>query len=162
MNKVNTPSIQGGQEKGLKIAVFAGSFDPFTIGHKNIVDRALKSIADEVIIAIGINNEKKYMFPLEERLQAIQKVYEKEPRVRVETYEGLTTDYAKRVGGSFLLRGVRSVKDYEFERDMAEMNYHLTGIETVLLFTDAKYSYVSSSIVRELISYHQDVKDFLP
>ena len=145
-----------------KIAVFAGSFDPFTIGHKNIVDRALESVADEVIIAIGINYEKKYMFSLEERLESIRKTYQGEPRVRVETYEGLTTDFAKRVGASFLLRGVRSVKDYEFERDMAEVNHRLTGIETVLLFTDAKYSCVSSSIVRELISYHQDVKEFLP
>ncbi|MBO7593212.1 MAG: pantetheine-phosphate adenylyltransferase [Bacteroidaceae bacterium] len=145
-----------------KIAIFAGSFDPFTIGHKNIVDRALESVADEVIIAIGINYEKKYMFSIEERLEAIRKTYQEEPRVRVETYEGLTTDFAKRVGASFLLRGVRSVKDYEFERNMAEVNHRLTGIETVLLFTDAKYSCVSSSIVRELISYHQDVKDFLP
>lgn len=162
MDKINAPSSQRGQREGLKIALFAGSFDPFTIGHKNIVDRALKSVADEVIIAIGINYEKKYMFSLEERLQAIQKAYENESRVRVETYEGMTTDFAKRVGASFLLRGVRSVKDYEFERDMAEVNHRLTGIETVLLFTDAQYSCVSSSIVRELISYHKDVKDFLP
>jgi pantetheine-phosphate adenylyltransferase len=119
-------------------------------------------VADEVIVAIGINHEKKYMFSLEERLQAIQKAFQSEPRVHVESYEGLTTDYAKRVGASFLLRGVRSVKDYEFERDMAEVNHRLTGIETVLLFTDAQYSCVSSSIVRELITYHQDVKDFLP
>ena len=145
-----------------KIALFAGSFDPFTIGHQNIVDRAIESVADEVIVAIGINYEKKYMFSLEERLKAIQDLYQNEPRVRVETYEGLTTDFAKRVGASFLLRGVRSVKDFEFERDMAEVNHRLTGIETVLLFTDAKYSCVSSSIVRELITYHQDVKDFLP
>lgn len=162
MNKVNTPSIQGGQGEGLKIALFAGSFDPFTIGHKNIVDRALQSVADEVIVAIGINYEKKYMFSLEERLQAIREVYKDQPRVRVETYEGLTTDFAKRVGASFLLRGVRSVKDYEFERDMAEVNRRLTGIETVLLFTDSEYACVSSSIVRELLSYHQDVKDLLP
>lgn len=145
-----------------KIAVFAGSFDPFTIGHKNIVDRALKSVADEVIIAIGINYEKKYMFPLDERLQAISKVYQNEPRVHVEAYEGMTTDFVKRVGGSFLLRGVRSVKDFEFERDMAEVNQRLTGIETVLLFTDPSLSCVSSSIVRELITYHQNVKEFLP
>lgn len=145
-----------------KIAVFAGSFDPFTIGHKNIVDRALRSVADEVIIAIGINYEKKYMFPLDERLQAIRKVYQNEPRVHVEAYEGMTTDFVKRVGGSFLLRGVRSVKDFEFERDMAEVNQRLTGIETVLLFTDPSLSCVSSSIVRELITYHQNVKEFLP
>ena len=145
-----------------KKRIFPGSFDPFTIGHKNIVDRALESVADEVIVAIGINYEKKYMFSLEERLQAIREVYKDEPRVRVESYEGLTTDFAKRVGGHFLLKGVRSVKDYEYERDMAEVNRRLTGIETVLLFTDAQYSSVSSSIVRELISYHHDVKDYLP
>ena len=145
-----------------KIALFAGSFDPFTIGHKDIVDRALQSVADEVIVAIGINREKKYMFSLDERLHAIRRVYQDNPRVRVEAYEGLTTDFAKRVGASFLLRGVRSVKDYEFERDMAEMNLRLTGIETVLLLTDARYSCISSSIVRELISYHKDVKELLP
>ena len=145
-----------------KLAIFAGSFDPFTMGHKNIVDRALESVADEVVIAIGINCEKKYMFTLEERLRAIRKVYQDEPRVRVETYEGLTTDFAKKIGANFLLRGVRSVKDYEFERDMAEVNQRLAGIETVLLFTAPEYSCVSSSIVRELISYHQNVKDFLP
>ena len=142
--------------------MFAGSFDPFTKGHKDIVDRALNGLADSVIIAIGINQDKHYMFSLGERLDAIRRIYRNYPRVCVEAYEGLTTDFAKRVGGSFLLRGVRSVKDYEFERDMAEVNHRLTGIETVLLFTDAKYSCVSSSIVRELISYHKDVKDFLP
>ena len=145
-----------------KIGVFAGSFDPFTIGHKDIVDRALESVADEVIVAIGINYEKKYMFSLEERLQAIQKVYENEPRVRVESYEGLTTDFAKSVGASFLLRGVRSIKDFEFERDMAEINKRLTGIETILLFTYPELACVSSSVVRELITYNKNVKDLLP
>lgn len=145
-----------------KIGVFAGSFDPFTIGHKDIVDRALESVADEVIVAIGINYEKKYTFSLEERLQAIQKVYENEPRVHVESYEGLTTDFAKRVGASFLLRGVRSIKDFEFERDMAEINKRLTGIETILLFTDPELACVSSSVVRELITYNKNVKDLLP
>lgn len=145
-----------------KKALFAGSFDPFTKGHKNIVDRALRSVADEVVIAIGINYEKRCMFPLEERVEAIQRLYQEEPRVRVETYEGLTADYAKRVGADFLLRGVRSVKDFEFERDMAEVNKRLTGIETVLLLTEAELSCVSSSMVRELLTYHQNVKDFLP
>ncbi|NLV53839.1 MAG: pantetheine-phosphate adenylyltransferase [Bacteroidales bacterium] len=145
-----------------RTAIFAGSFDPFTIGHKNIVDRTLESVADEVIIAIGINYEKKCMFSLHERIEAIRKVYANNPRVRIDAYEGLTTDFAKRVGASFLVRGVRSVKDFEFELDIAEVNKRLTGIETVLLFTDAQYSCVSSSIVRELLSYHQDVKEFLP
>ena len=145
-----------------RIALFAGSFDPFTIGHKNIVDRALESVADEVVVAIGVNYEKKYMFSLDERLEAIRKVYEHEPRVRVEAYEGLTTDFAKRVGASFILRGVRSVKDFEFERDMAEVNRRLAGVETVLLFTDPQYACVSSSVVRELLSYNKNVTEFLP
>lgn len=145
-----------------RVALFAGSFDPFTKGHQNIVARALASVADEVVIAIGINYEKKYMFTLEERMAAIRKVYQGNDRVRVEAYEGLTTDYAQQVGASFLLRGVRSVKDFEFERDMAEVNRRLTGIETVLLFTDPALACVSSSIVRELTAYHQDVTPFLP
>ncbi len=145
-----------------KIALFAGSFDPFTIGHKDIVDRALQSVADEVIVAIGTNIEKHYMFSTDERMEAIRRVYQDNPRVRVEAYEGLTTDFAKRVGASFLLRGVRSVKDFEFERDIAEVNRHLTGIETVLLFAAPSLASVSSSVVRELISYHKNTKEFLP
>lgn len=145
-----------------KVALFAGSFDPFTKGHKNIVDRALQSIADKVIVAIGVNYQKKYMFTLEERIETIRKIYENEPRIIVDSYEGLTTDYVKAVGADFLLRGVRSIKDFEFERDIAEVNRRLTGIETVLLFTDAELACVSSSVVRELISYNKDVKEFLP
>lgn len=145
-----------------KKAIFAGSFDPFTIGHKNIVDRALQSVADEVVIAIGINNEKKCMFSLKERQQAIRQVYLDEPRVSVKAYEGLTTDFAQRIGADYLLRGVRSVKDFEYERDMAEVNHRLTGIETVLLFTAPELACISSSTVRELISYHQNVKNYLP
>lgn len=145
-----------------KVALFAGSFDPFTKGHKNIVDRSLQSIADKVIVAIGVNYKKKYMFTLEERIETIRKIYENEPRIIVDSYEGLTTDYAKAVGADFLLRGVRSIKDFEFERDIAEVNRRLTGIETVLLFTDAELACVSSSVVRELISYNKDVKEFLP
>lgn len=145
-----------------KIAVFAGSFDPFTKGHKDIVDRALASVADEVMIAIGVNFNKKYMLSLDERIDAIKKVYADEPRVRVEAYEGLTTDFAEKIGAAFLLRGVRSVKDFEYERDIAEVNRRLTGIETVLLFTSPEYACVSSSVVRELISYNKDVKDMLP
>lgn len=145
-----------------KTAIFAGSFDPFTKGHQNIVDRALQSVASKVIIAIGVNHEKKYMFPLEERLQAIQELYKDNPRVRVESYEGLTTDFAKEQHADFLLRGVRSVKDFEYERDIADINKHLTGIETILLFTDSQYSSISSSIVRELYAYKKNIEDFLP
>lgn len=145
-----------------KKAIFAGSFDPFTKGHKDIIDRALKSVADEVVVAIGVNCNKKYMFSLEDRLNAIKEVYKNEPRVRVETYDGMTTDYAKSIDASFLLRGVRSVKDFEYERDIAEVNRRLTGIETVLLFSDPQLACVSSSVVRELLTYNKDVKEFLP
>ena len=145
-----------------RIALFAGSFDPFTKGHKNIVDRALASLADEVVIGIGVNAQKQGWQPLEERIKAIRAIYAEQPRVKVEAYEGLTTDFARSIGATFLLRGVRSMKDFEFERDMAEVNHRLTGIETVLLFTDPSLACISSSIVRELSSYHQDVTEFLP
>ncbi|MDE5740486.1 MAG: pantetheine-phosphate adenylyltransferase [Bacteroidaceae bacterium] len=145
-----------------KKALFAGSFDPFTKGHQNIVDRALQSVADEVVIAIGINHDKRSTFSCEERLQAIRKLYKENPHVQVEAYEGLTTDYAQSIGADFLLRGVRSVKDFEFERDMAEVNKRLTGIETILLLCDPEYACISSSVVRELMSYNTDVTEFLP
>lgn len=145
-----------------KKALFAGSFDPFTKGHQNIVDRALRSVADEVVIAIGINHDKRSTCSCEERLQAIRQLYKDNPHVQVEAYEGLTTDYAQRIGVDFLLRGVRSVKDFEFERDMAEVNKRITGIETVLLFTEPEYACISSSVVRELMSYNTDVTEFLP
>lgn len=145
-----------------KKALFAGSFDPFTKGHQNIVDRALQSVADEVVIAIGINHDKHSTFSCEERLQAIRKLYKDNPNVQVDTYEGLTTDYAQRIGADFLLRGVRSVKDFEFERDIAEVNKRLTGIETVLLFTAPEYACISSSVVRELMFHNTNVNDFLP
>ena len=145
-----------------KKALFTGSFDPFTKGHQNIVDRALQSVADEVVIAIGINHDKHSTFSCEERLQAIRKLYKDNPNVQVDTYEGLTTDYAQRIGADFLLRGVRSVKDFEFERDIAEVNKRLTGIETVLLFTAPEYACISSSVVRELMSHNTNVNDFLP
>lgn len=145
-----------------KTAIFAGSFDPFTIGHKNIVDRALQSVVDNVIIAIGVNQEKKHLFTLEQRLHTIQAIYRDNPHVRVESYEGLTTDYARQTGADFLLRGVRNVKDFEYEKEIADINRRLTGIETILLFTAPQHSSISSSVVRELHSYNKDIQEFLP
>lgn len=144
-----------------RIALFAGSFDPFTKGHKSIVDRALGSVADKVIVAIGVNYNKKYMFSLDERLEAIKNTFGNEPRVSVTSYDGLTTDYAKKVGAAFLLRGVRSTKDFEFERDIAEVNRRLTGIETILLYTEPELAHISSSIVRELLTYGKDVSEYM-
>ena len=141
--------------------LFPGSFDPFTLGHKSIVDRTLQ-FAEEVMIAIGVNAGKKSMFSLEERMAQIQKVYADEPRVKVASYEGLTTDFAESIGATAMVRGVRTAQDFEFERMLADVNRKLSGIETILLITEPQYSAISSSVVRELLSYGKDVKDFLP
>jgi pantetheine-phosphate adenylyltransferase len=125
------------------------------------VDRTLQ-FAEEVVIAIGVNAGKKSMFSLEERMAQIQKVYADEPRVKVASYEGLTTDFAESIGATAMVRGVRTAQDFEFERMLADVNRKLTGIETILLITEPQYSAISSSVVRELLSYGKDVKDFLP
>lgn len=144
-----------------KIAIFPGSFDPFTIGHASIVRRGIPMF-DEIVIGIGVNENKRTLFTLEERLNDIRKLYADEPSVKVETYDDLTVDFATRMNASYILRGLRSVKDFEYERDIASMNQRLTGIETVLMFTEPEYTSISSSVVRELISYDKDVSAFLP
>lgn len=145
-----------------RIALFPGSFDPFTKGHKNIVERTLQSVADTVIIAIGNNCEKKCMQTVEERLESIQRVFKGNEKVRVVAYEGLTIDFAKSVNADFIVRGVRSIKDFEYEREIADVNRKLSGIETILLYTEPEYASISSSLVRELKSYGKDVSQFLP
>lgn len=145
-----------------RIALFPGSFDPFTKGHKNIVERTLQSVADIVIIAIGNNCEKKCMQTVEERVESIQRVFKGNDKVRVVAYEGLTIDFAKSINADFIVRGVRSIKDFEYEREIAEVNRKLSGIETILLYTEPEYASISSSIVRELMSYGKDVSQFLP
>ena len=144
-----------------KVAIFPGSFDPFTIGHASIVERGLP-LFDEIVIGVGLNESKRALYAPAERVAAISRLYADEPRVRVESYDDLTIDFAQRVGAKFILRGLRSVKDFEYERDIANMNHRLSGIETVLLFTEPHYSSVSSSVVRELIAFGKDVSDFLP
>ena len=140
--------------------LFPGSFDPFTVGHKDIVDRAL-AMGAEVVIAIGVHPEKKGMFSIEERKAQIERIYHDEPRVTVCSYEGLTTDFAREVGATALLRSIRNVKDMEYERDMADVNRQLSGIDTVLLFASPEHAAVSSSIVRELLHYGKDVSKYL-
>lgn len=142
-------------------ALFPGSFDPFTIGHANIVERGL-DMFDEVVIGIGVNESKRAVLETEQRLQTIRTLYKNNARVRVEAYTDLTIDLARRVGAKHILRGLRSVRDFEYERDIAAMNKRLAGIDTVLLFTEPEYQSVSSSVVRELIRYGKDVSDFLP
>lgn len=145
----------------MKTALFPGSFDPFTIGHHDIVVRGLQFF-DEIVVAIGRNAHKPGHSSPEERLQAIQQVYADHPRVRVYIYEGLTIDFAQQVGASCILRGVRSVQDFEYERQIADANKQLSGIDTVLLYTRPEYAHISSSLVRELKSYNKDITDYLP
>lgn len=144
-----------------RIAIFPGSFDPFTVGHASIVRRGLPMF-DEIVIGVGTNRRKKTFFSTQERVQTIRNLYKNEPRIRVEEYDDLTIDLARRTGASYILRGLRSVKDFEYERDIANMNQRLAGIETVLLFTEPHYSSISSSVVRELMAYGKDVSEFLP
>lgn len=144
-----------------RIAVFPGSFDPFTVGHASIVRRALL-LFDHIVIAVGINEAKRALLPIEERVNAIKDLYSAEPRISVESYDTLTTDFAHRVGAHFILRGLRSVRDFEYERDIAEMNSMMDNIETVFLLTEHQYACISSSAVRELISFGKDVGHYLP
>jgi pantetheine-phosphate adenylyltransferase len=145
----------------MKKILFAGTFDPFTIGHYAIVKRALPFF-DEVIIGIGQNSQKKTFFPLEKRLSDIQNTFENEPRVRVAVYENLTADFAKETGVEVLLRSVRNLADFEYERTVADANRKLFGLETLLLIAEPEYAHVSSLLVRELLAYGKDVSKLLP
>ena len=144
-----------------RIALFPGSFDPFTIGHASLVSRALQ-LVDEIIIAIGINDQKKGFFPLEKRLDTIRELYKEEPRVQVTSYQSLTVDFAEQVGAGFILRGIRSTLDFEYEKNIADLNRQLKGIETLILFTEPEYTSISSSVVRELFRYGKDISPFIP
>ena len=144
-----------------RIAMFPGSFDPFTRGHESVVRRAL-ALFDEVVIAIGVNADKKGLLTPQQRKALIESVFQGDECVRVCIYDQLTVDFARQCGAQFLLRGVRSVLDFENEKTLAEVNRQLAGIETVLLYTLPQDGHVSSSIVRELLRYGQDVKPLLP
>ncbi|MBP3679508.1 MAG: pantetheine-phosphate adenylyltransferase [Bacteroidaceae bacterium] len=145
----------------MKRAIFPGTFDPFTIGHHSIVKRAL-TFMDEIVIGIGINEGKKNCISTEKRLEMIRKLYADEPRVKVEAYSDLTIDFAKRQDASFIVRGIRTVRDFEYEEGIADVNRKLSGIETIFLFTEPELTSVSSTIVRELLHYGKDVSAFLP
>ena len=142
-------------------AIFPGTFDPFTIGHESIVRRAL-TFTDEVIIAIGINEQKHSLFPVAKREQMIRDYYKDEPRVKVMSYSNLTVDFAHEVGANTIIRGIRTVKDFEYEETIADINRKLTGIETIFLFTEPDLASISSSIVRELMKYTKEITQFLP
>lgn len=143
------------------VAVFAGSFDPFTIGHKDVVDRFLP-LFRRIVIGVGVNERKQYMLSTEERVQSIRHLYAGEERIKVEAYSDLTVDFARRHGATFIIKGVRSAIDFEYERQQAEINRRLTGIETIVLFADPTLSSISSSVVRELSHFGRDITEFLP
>ena len=145
----------------MKRAVFPGSFDPLTLGHKDIVERGA-TIFDEIIVGIGHNAEKSYLFSLEKRKEFITQCFQDNSKVNVMDYQGLTIDFCKSVGANYLLRGVRNNGDFEFEKAIARTNRELSNIETVFLLTSIQTSFISSSIVREIIRNKGDYKRFVP
>ena len=145
----------------MKKAIFPGSFDPITNGHADIIKRGV-SLFEEIIVAIGVNSEKKYMFSLEERMRFIEETFKDEPKVRVITYTGLTIDLCKKEKAEFILRGLRNPADFEFEKAIAHANRTLSKIETVFLLTAARTSFISSSIVRDVIRNGGDASKLVP
>lgn len=145
----------------MRRALFPGSFDPLTLGHYDIIHRGL-TLFDEVVIAIGINAEKKYMFSLDERTQFVTQAFEGEPKVRVMAYQGMTIDFCKQIGADFILRGLRNPADFEFEKAIAHTNRKLSEIETVFLLTASSTSFISSSIVRDVIRNGGDYSGLVP
>ena len=145
----------------MRRAIFPGSFDPLTLGHHDIIMRGI-TLFDELIIAVGVNADKKYMFKLEERLEFITKAFINEPKIKVLTYEGLTVDFCEKVNANFILRGLRNPGDFEFEKAIAHTNRKLSEIETVFLLTSSGKSYISSSIVRDVIRNGGDYSILVP
>ena len=146
----------------MNTGIFVGSFDPFTIGHDSIVRRALPLFDRLVIGVVGDNVQKPYMRPAEERMQAIRRLYADVPAIEVKPYYGLAVDFARAENAHFIVKGVRSVKDFEYEREQADINRSLSGVETILLYAEPQFSSISSTMVRELQHFGVDVSAFLP
>ncbi len=145
----------------MKRAIFPGSFDPLTLGHFDIIQRGI-TLFDELIIAIGVNADKQYMFTIEERIRFIKEAFINEPKIKVKTYTGLTVDFCKQEDAQFILRGLRNPGDFEFEKAIAHTNRKLSEIETVFLLTSSGKSYISSSIVRDVIRNGGDYTGLVP
>jgi len=145
-----------------KIAIFPGSFDPITKGHEDIVKRAIP-LFDKVIVAIGVNSNKKYMYSLEERVKWIETTFNFEDRVTVDHYEGLTVNFCRKIGASHIIRGVRNAEDFQFESSIAQMNKELAPeVDTLFFVTNPEFSAYSSTIVRDIIRNGGDVTKFIP
>ena len=145
----------------MKRAIFPGSFDPITLGHCDIINRGV-ALFDEVIVAIGENSAKKYMFSTEERKGFIKTTFKSNPKIKVMTYSGLTTDFCKEIEADFILRGLRNPADFEFEKAIAHANRKVSEIETIFLLTSVETSFISSSIVREIIHYKGAYENLVP
>lgn len=146
----------------MKIALFPGSFDPITKGHVDIVKRAIP-LFDKIVVAVGVNSQKKYLFDLEERLSWLEKVFEKDPTVEIDTYYGLTAHFAQKLNANFMIRGLRNASDFDYEKTIAQLNSSLGGnIETLFFISKPEYSHISSTIVREIIKGKGDASQFLP
>lgn len=146
----------------MKIAVFPGSFDPITKGHVDLVNRAIP-LFDKIIVAVGVNSQKKYLFSLEQRLNMLEKVFEDDDTVFIGQFEGLTVNYCKKEGARYLLRGLRNTSDFDYEKTISQLNYIIGDeIETVFLIGKPEFSHISSTIVREIIKGKGNIKPFIP
>lgn len=145
----------------MKTGIFVGSFDPFTTGHDAIVRRALP-LFDRIVIGVGVNERKQYMYSTQVRVKRIETLYANEPKIEVKAYNDLTIDFARREGAEFIIKGVRSIKDFEYEREQADINRKIGGVDTVLLYAEPQFESVSSSMVRELIHFGKDAGEFIP
>ncbi|MEL7162179.1 MAG: pantetheine-phosphate adenylyltransferase [Bacteroidota bacterium] len=146
----------------MKTAVFPGSFDPITVGHVELVQRAVP-LFDKIVVAVGVNSQKKYLFPLEQRLAWLREVFGDEPRIEVGSFEGLTAHYCREIGARYLLRGLRNASDFDYEKTISQLNGIVgEGLETIFLISQPAYSHISSTIVREIIKGGGDASPFLP
>jgi len=145
----------------IRKALFSGSFDPFTIGHNSIVQRGL-TLFDELIVAVAINSEKQTLFSLDERLSFLKQLYAHEKRIFVSSYAILTVDYAHQCGVHFILRGVRHLIDFEYEKNMASMNKKMAGLETVFLFSEPEFAFISSTLIRDFIYHQKNISHLIP